>query len=112
MTGLVNNDAVPDKQTDNSKIAELASRLRSEERYGHLGNNPPCSICFVSSQAGCIGLIGYTAYSSSKFALRGLAEAVQMELRPYNVNVTLTHPPDTETPSLEKENEERSPLLR
>merc|ERR1719242_918025 len=35
-----------------------------------------------------------------------------MELRPHNVFVTLTHPPDTETPSLQKENAERSALLR
>lgn len=38
-------------------------------------------IMFVSSQAGQIGLFGYTAYSPSKFALRGLAEALQMEVR-------------------------------
>ncbi|XP_075389194.1 3-ketodihydrosphingosine reductase isoform X4 [Tenrec ecaudatus] len=36
-------------------------------------------IVFVSSQAGQLGLFGYTAYSPSKFALRGLAEALQME---------------------------------
>lgn len=38
-------------------------------------------IMFVSSQAGQIGLFGYTAYSPSKFALRGLAESLQMEVR-------------------------------
>lgn len=37
-------------------------------------------IMFVSSQAGQIGLFGYTAYSPSKFALRGLAESLQMEV--------------------------------
>ncbi len=31
-------------------------------------------IVFVSSQAGQIGIFGYTAYSSTKFAMRGLAE--------------------------------------
>lgn len=39
-------------------------------------------IMFVSSQAGQIGLFGYTAYSPSKFALRGLAESLQMEVSP------------------------------
>lgn len=38
-------------------------------------------IMFVSSQAGQIGLFGYTAYSPSKFALRGLAESLQMEVQ-------------------------------
>jgi 3-dehydrosphinganine reductase len=37
-------------------------------------------IVFVSSQAGQLGLFGFTAYSASKFALRGLAEALQMEV--------------------------------
>lgn len=37
-------------------------------------------VVFVCSQAGQLGLFGYTAYSASKFALRGLAEALQMEV--------------------------------
>lgn len=37
-------------------------------------------IVFVSSMAGQLGLFGYTAYSSSKFALRGFAESLQMEV--------------------------------
>jgi 3-dehydrosphinganine reductase len=38
------------------------------------------SIVFVSSQAGQVGIWGYSAYSASKFALRGLAQALQMEV--------------------------------
>ena len=37
-------------------------------------------VVFVSSMAGQLGLFGYTAYSPSKFALRGLAESLQMEV--------------------------------
>ena len=37
-------------------------------------------IVFVSSQAGLSGIFGLAAYSSSKFALRGLAEALKMEV--------------------------------
>uniref|UniRef100_A0A8C2Q409 3-dehydrosphinganine reductase n=1 Tax=Cyprinus carpio TaxID=7962 RepID=A0A8C2Q409_CYPCA len=61
-------------------------------------------IMFVSSQAGLIGLFGYTAYSPSKFALRGLAEALQMEMKPYNIYVTVAYPPDTDTPGFAEEN--------
>ncbi|XP_074507487.1 3-dehydrosphinganine reductase [Sebastes fasciatus] len=61
-------------------------------------------IMFVSSQAGQIGLFGYTAYSPSKFALRGLAESLQMEMKPYNIYVTVAYPPDTDTPGLAAEN--------
>ncbi|XP_042095084.1 3-ketodihydrosphingosine reductase isoform X2 [Ovis aries] len=62
-------------------------------------------VVFVSSQAGQLGLFGYTAYSSSKFAIRGLAEALQMEVKPYNVYVTVAYPPDTDTPGFAKENQ-------
>ncbi|XP_026052401.1 3-ketodihydrosphingosine reductase-like isoform X2 [Carassius auratus] len=61
-------------------------------------------IMFVSSHAGLIGLFGYTAYSPSKFALRGLAEALQMEMKPYNIYVAVAYPPDTDTPGFAEEN--------
>lgn len=64
-------------------------------------------IVFVSSQAGQLGLFGFTAYSASKFALRGLAESLQMEVKPYNVFLTLAFPPDTDTPGFEQEKESK-----
>lgn len=44
------------------------------------------------------GIFGYSAYASTKFALRGLAETLAMEVAPYNISVTLNLPPDTDTP--------------
>jgi 3-dehydrosphinganine reductase len=61
-------------------------------------------ILFVSSQAGQIGIYGYTAYSATKFALKGFVEALQMELKPFNIYLTLAYPPDTDTPGLKGEN--------
>ena len=69
-------------------------------------------IVFVSSQAGQIGIFGFTAYSPSKCALRGLAEALQMELLPYNVYVSVSFPPDTDTPGLQKENESKPEITK
>ncbi|CAA6673858.1 unnamed protein product [Spirodela intermedia] len=43
------------------------------------GGSPSRSIAVISSQADQIGVYGYTSYSASKFALRGLAEALQQE---------------------------------
>lgn len=37
-------------------------------------------IVFTSSMAGLAGIYGYTSYAASKFALRGLAECLQMEV--------------------------------
>lgn len=61
------------------------------------------SITFTSSAAGQIGLFGCTAYSPTKFALRGLAEALAMEVRPHNISVTVAYPPDTDTPGYKRE---------
>jgi len=60
-------------------------------------------IVMVSSQAGQLGIFGFSAYSPSKFALRGLAESLQMEVRPYDIRVTVSFPPDTDTPGYKEE---------
>lgn len=60
-------------------------------------------IVIVASQAALLGIYGYTAYSSTKFALRGLAESLHMEAKPYNISVTLSFPPDTDTPGFATE---------
>jgi 3-dehydrosphinganine reductase len=62
------------------------------------------SIVLISSGAGLIGLYGYTPYSPSKFALRGLAESLRGELKPLGIHLAIAYPPDTDTPQLEAEN--------
>jgi 3-dehydrosphinganine reductase len=49
-----------------------------------------------------VGVYGYTAYSASKFALRGMGEALQHEVIRDNIRVSLIFPPDTETPGFEE----------
>lgn len=64
-------------------------------KSGHIG--------FVSSAAGQCAIWGYSAYSPSKFAVRGFAEALHMELLPFNVGVSILYPPNTETEGFEVE---------
>ena len=64
-------------------------------------------IVLVSSLAGQAGIYGFTAYSASKFALRGFAEALRMEMKPFGVGVTMAMPPDTDTPLLAAENQQK-----
>jgi short-subunit dehydrogenase len=64
-------------------------------------------IMLVSSGAGLIGIPGYTAYSASKFALHGFAEALRSEAKPLGVRVSVCFPPDTETPQFSRELVER-----
>ncbi|XP_054787965.1 3-dehydrosphinganine reductase TSC10A isoform X1 [Prosopis cineraria] len=67
----------------------------------------PASIAIMSSQAGQVGIYGYTAYAASKFGLRGLAEALQQEVIADNIRVSLIFPPDTDTPGLSEENKKK-----
>lgn len=62
------------------------------------------AIVLISSGAGLFGLFGYAAYAPSKFALRGLAEALRAELHGSGVGLTIVYPPDTDTPQLAEEN--------
>jgi NAD(P)-dependent dehydrogenase (short-subunit alcohol dehydrogenase family) len=62
-------------------------------------------IAIVSSLAGLIGMYGYTSYSTSKFALVGLAECLRAELKPMGISVTLVCPPEVDTPFLPQEAE-------
>ncbi|XP_041980259.1 3-ketodihydrosphingosine reductase [Aricia agestis] len=60
-------------------------------------------IVFVSTEAALIGIYGYSAYGAAKWAVRGLAESVFMELIGTNVRLTLAFPPDTDTPGFAQE---------
>lgn len=62
-------------------------------------------LVLISSGAGLVGLFGYSAYSPSKFALRGLAESLRGELKPQGIKVAIVYPPDTDTPQLVAENQ-------
>ncbi|KAG8072001.1 hypothetical protein GUJ93_ZPchr0006g42714 [Zizania palustris] len=80
--------------------------MKARTRETHL----PASIAIMSSQAGQVGVYGYTAYSASKFALRGMGEALQHEVIASNIHVSLIFPPDTETPGLAEEHKRRPEL--
>lgn len=69
-------------------------------------------IVFVSSQVAHCAIYGYTGYAASKWALRGLAEALQMEVRPYDIYVSVSYPPDTDTPGFKVENEDKPELTK
>lgn len=77
--------------------------------YGAMKDRGSGRIMLVSSGAGLIGIYGYSAYSASKFALHGFAEALRSEAKPHGVRVSVCFPPDTHTPQFERELSERPP---
>lgn len=64
-------------------------------------------IVLVTSLSGLTGIFGVTAYTASKFALRGFAESLHMETSPYNVLVSVVAPPDIDTPGFAEENKRK-----
>jgi 3-dehydrosphinganine reductase len=60
-------------------------------------------IVLIASGAALIGLYGFSSYAPSKFAVRGLAEALRSELAPEGVAVSVVYPPDTDTPGYREE---------
>jgi 3-dehydrosphinganine reductase len=67
------------------------------------------SIVTVSSAAGLVGIFGYTAYTPTKFAVRGFSESLRAELRPFGIHVGCVFPPDVDTPQLDYENQFKPP---
>lgn len=55
-------------------------------------------IVILSSEAGLMGVFGYTAYGTSKYALVGFAECLRMEVKRYGIGVTVVCPPEVDTP--------------
>ncbi len=54
-------------------------------------------VIIVSSLAGKNGFAGGTAYSASKFAVRGLAQSLMLEVREKNIRVATIFPGSTDT---------------
>src|SRR4030042_2360866 len=63
----------------------------------------------ISSMAGIISVIGYTAYGASKFAIKGFSDALRQEMKLHGIGISLVLPSDTDTPQLEYENKIKPP---
>jgi 3-oxoacyl-[acyl-carrier protein] reductase len=71
-------------------MARAVARRFAQQGSGNIVN--------ISSTSGLSGSKGSSAYSGSKFALRGMTECWRAELRPHNVRVTLVNPSEVQTP--------------
>jgi 3-dehydrosphinganine reductase len=75
-----------------------------ERRRGHL--------VLVASTVAFVGIYGYSAYAPAKHAVRGLAETLRPELKPYGITVACAYPPDTQTPGFDRENAQKPDVTR
>lgn len=75
----------------------LAPMLLTQALLPHFRHLPKTQVICVGSALGRIGLPGYSAYSASKFGLRGFAEAMRRELLGSGVQMQYFGPRSTQT---------------
>lgn len=80
----------------NSVKAASLTMIQSGQRDGR--------VVMVSSTLGLMGMIGYSQYSPTKFALRSLAECLRQELLPYGIKVSIYFVSTIASPGYEREN--------
>lgn len=81
--------------------ARAAAMFKAQKSRGHIIN--------IGSTAGLKGFAGGTVYAASKFALRGMSECWQAELRKHNIRVTLVAPSEVATAFGRDDGTEREP---
>ncbi len=84
-------------------VAVLTAKVASVFKKQKCG-----SIVNIASSAGVKGFARGTVYASSKFALRGMTQCWQAELRPYNVRVILVNPSEVPTAFNQEDRSERA----
>jgi short-subunit dehydrogenase len=75
----------------------IAPMLLTQALLPHLLAQPNAQVICVGSVLGRLGLPGFSAYSASKFGLRGFAEALRRELQETPVKVQYFGPRSTRT---------------
>ncbi len=83
-------------------LTQEAVKIFKEQGSGHIVN--------IASTAATKGYPGGSVYASSKFALRGMTQCWQTELRTHNIRVMLVDPSEVPTAFGSKDRTERSEI--
>lgn len=67
---------------------------------------------FIASMAGTVGIYGYSAYGSSKFAVLGMAQCIRAEYAPKGICISVICPPEIDTPMVIEEIKTMHPATR
>lgn len=85
----------------------FGAALMAKYAANHFRKKKSGNIVNISSTAGIKGFADGTVYSSSKFALRGMTQCWQAELRKYNIRVILVNPSEVLTAFGDDDGKER-----
>lgn len=93
-------------------LIEKSTKIQEEVGVDEWKNNWYGHIVNISSEAGFLGLMGYTTYCPTKFAMVGFSECIRNELKPYHIRISVVYPIDTKTPGYELENKTKPEELK
>ena len=79
--------------------------------YPYLKVTPEAQVINMGSASALYGVPQLTSYSASKFAVRGLTEALELEWREYGIRVGDLMPPFVDTPMVRSQ-AQRPPVMR
>jgi 3-oxoacyl-[acyl-carrier protein] reductase len=80
-------------------VAQKAAKIFKNQKSGDIFN--------IASTAASKGFANGSVYASSKFALKGLTQCWQAELRPFNIRVVLVNPSEVTTAFAQNNRNER-----
>jgi len=80
-------------------LTQSITETFKKQKYGNIIN--------IGSSASLKGFARGTVYAASKFAVRGMTQCWQAELRPYNIRVALVNPSEVSTAFANPERTER-----
>jgi 3-oxoacyl-[acyl-carrier protein] reductase len=83
-------------------LTQEVVKIFKAQNYGNIIN--------IGSTASQKGFVGGTVYASSKFALRGMTQSWQAELRKYNIRVFLVNPSEVTTAFADEKRIEKEEL--
>lgn len=119
--GLINNagiflaapllETTPDQYRKVIEVNQFGVFLGMRAVAPAMGENGGGSIVNVSSVAGLVGSPYLTAYSASKFAVRGMSKVAAKELARAGIRVNSVHPGQVDTEMNAKQAEETPELL-
>ncbi|MBJ59174.1 MAG: short-chain dehydrogenase [Flavobacteriales bacterium] len=94
------------KQIFNTNVFGLA--LLSKSIISLMKEQKSGTIINIGSSASVKGFVGGSVYAASKFAVRGLTQCWQAELRPFNIRVCQLNPSEVTTAFFNEERQERA----
>ncbi len=85
-------EATPDNYMNVIRVNQLGPYIGMRESFAAMKATGGGSIINISSIDGLQSKNGLSAYSSSKWALRGLSKSAAIEFGPHNIRVNTVHP--------------------